>query len=197
MATELLQISTRSVLLSTGFLADAPLALRGGLFTTSHAIPGPADEVVSCLEALRTSQGEWKHPLMFMTVFLCVTVLLATLVAVAFDLMEKRTLTKLFSDEDFSTPAIMPILVTCAFFSGVLMAYSKKHASKSPAWMTRAGSVMCDVVFLTPLIGLGLSAGRKITNPERGTRNMSENLGSFLAGGGVFAVTFMSGMMLL
>jgi hypothetical protein len=194
---EFLQITARSVLLSTGFLADAPLALRGGLFTTSHSIPGPTDEIVVCLEALRTSKGEWKQPLIYMTVFLCATVLLAALVAVAFDLLEKTSVSNLFSEEEFSTPAIMPILVICAFFSGFLMAYSKSHASKSPSWMARASGLMCDVVFLTPLIGLGLSAGRKIIDPERSTRTMTENLGSFLAGGGVFSATYLVGMTLL
>ena len=196
MTTEILQMSARSILLSTGFLADAPLALRGGMFTTSQTIPGPVNEIVACLEAVRTSKGEWKQPLIFTTVFLCVTVLLATLVAVAFDLMERHTLTKLFADEEFSTPAIMPILVICAFFGGILMAFSKKYADKNTTWLPRA-SVMCDVVFLTPLVGLGLSAGRKIMQPQQSTRTMTVNIGSFLAGGGVFAASFLAGMLVL
>lgn len=197
LAVDILQVSSRAVLLATGFLADAPLALRSGLFATSHAIPGPADHVATVLETIRTAKGEWKQPLMFTTTFMCITLILATLVAIAFAMLEKHTLSTLFTPDEFSTPAIMPILITCAFFSGILMAYSKKHANTSPAWMTRASTLMCDVVLLVPLVGMGLSAGRKIIDPSRGTHTLNENLGSLMAGTGVFAATFMAGMAIL
>lgn len=196
MAVELLQISSRAVLLSSGFLADAPLALRSGLFTTSHAIPGPSEQIVSVVDTIRLGKGEWRQPLIFTTVFMCITLILATVVAIAFDLMEKQTSNTLFAAEEFSTPAMMPILVTCAFVSGVLMAYSKKNASSSPAWMSRASSLMCDVVFLVPLVGMGLAAGRKIIDPSRGTRILTENLGTLMTGSGIFVATFMIGMTL-
>lgn len=197
MATDFLQIGVRSVLLSTGFLADASLALRSGLFTTSHSIPGPAEQIVAVTEVVRTGKGEWKQPLVFATAFVCATLIIATIVAVSFEMMEKHSVSTLFSAEEFSTPAIVPILITCAFFSAVLLAYAKKHASTSPAWMGRAGGLMCDVVFMTPLVGLGLAAGRKLCHPERGTKTMSENLGSFMAGGGIFVATYMASMLLL